>query len=119
MPAAATAARAGVDRSALARLVNYDEAKIKRFALKFVENSRATMVEMQNTSRHSDLIALGRLAHRLKSSAATVGAEAFSRACKELENTCQKNDAALAAQMVAELAPALEGVNAELLTDGT
>jgi two-component system, sensor histidine kinase and response regulator len=118
IPAPATAPCAGVDRSALAKLVNYDEAKIKRFALKFVENSRATLVEMQNTSRHSDLIALGRLAHRLKSSAATVGAEGFSRACKELESTCQKNDAALAAQMVAELAPALEGVNAELLSDG-
>jgi two-component system, sensor histidine kinase and response regulator len=117
-PAVVAAASASVDRSALARLVNHDEAKIRRFALKFVENSRATMVEMQNTSRHSDLIALGRLAHRLKSSAATVGAEALSGACKELENTCQKNDAALAAQMVAALAPALEGVNSELLADG-
>jgi CheY-like chemotaxis protein/HPt (histidine-containing phosphotransfer) domain-containing protein len=118
IPATAPAASAGVDRSALARLVNFDEAKIKRFALKFVENSRATLIEMQNASKHSDLIALGRLAHRLKSSAATVGAEAFSRACKELESTCQKNDAALATQRVAELAPALEGVNAELLADG-
>jgi two-component system sensor histidine kinase/response regulator len=118
IPAVVTPPSAGVDRSALAKLVNYDEAKVRRFALKFVENSRATLVEMQNTSRHSDLIALGRLAHRLKSSAATVGAEGFSRACKELESTCQRNDAALAAQMVAELAPALEGVNAELLSDG-
>ena len=118
IPAAAPLASAGVDRSALARLVNFDEAKIKRFALKFVENSRATLIEMQNASRQSDLIALGRLAHRLKSSAATVGAEAFSRACQELESTCQKNDAAHATQMVAELAPALEGVHAELLADG-
>ena len=108
--------RNGTYRTALARLVNYDPAKIRRFALKFVENSRATLLEMQ--SKHSDLVALGRLAHRLKSSAATVGAEAFSTLCKELESVCQKNDVAQAAQMVAELAPALEGVNAELLADG-
>jgi two-component system, sensor histidine kinase and response regulator len=116
--ATSPAASAGIDRSALARLVNYDPVKIRRFALKFVENSRATLLEMQNTSKHSDLVALGRLAHRLKSSAATVGAEAFSTLCKELELACQKNDAVQAAQLVAELAPALEGVNAELLVDG-
>jgi two-component system sensor histidine kinase/response regulator len=116
--AAAPAAGGAVDRSALARLVNYDPAKIRRFALKFVENSRATLLEMQSSSGHADLVALGRLAHRLKSSAATVGANAFSTLCKELEIACQNNDAAQAAQMVAELAPALEGVNAELLADG-
>ena len=92
--------------------------KVRRFALKFVENSRATLLEMQNSTRQSDLVALGRLAHRLKSSAATVGAEAFSILCKELEAACQRNDVVQAAQMVGELAPVLEGVNAELLADG-
>jgi len=114
----APAASAGIDRSALARLVNYDPVKVRRFALKFVENSRATLLEMQNSTRQSDLVALGRLAHRLKSSAATVGAEAFSILCKELEAACQRNDVVQAAQMVGELAPVLEGVNAELLADG-
>jgi two-component system, sensor histidine kinase and response regulator len=117
MPSVAAAPSTGVDRTALARLVNFDPVKIRRFALKFVENSRATLVEMQSTSKHSDLIALGRLAHRLKSSAATVGAEAFSTLCKDLEGICQKNDTALAAQLVRELASALEGVNSELLAD--
>ncbi len=116
MPSVSAAPRI-VDRTALARLVNFDPVKIRRFALKFVENSRATLAEMQSTSKQSDLIALGRLAHRLKSSAATVGAEAFSTLCKDLEGTCQKNDAALAAQLVRELAAALEAVNAELLSD--
>jgi two-component system, sensor histidine kinase and response regulator len=117
MPAVAATASAAIDRSALARLVNFDPVKIRRFALKFVENSRATLVEMQSTSKQSDLIALGRLAHRLKSSAATVGAEAFSTLCKDLEQACQKNDATLTTQIVRELAPALEAVNSELLAD--
>lgn len=117
MPAAVKAP-GGVDRSALAKLVNHDPAKIRRFALKFVENSRATLAEMQNASKQGDLIALGRLAHRLKSSAATVGAAAFSDLCKDLESACQRNDTALALQRVREFAPELEGVNAELLSDG-
>ena len=117
IPAVHATTGAGVDRSALAKLVNFDPVKIRRFVLKFVENSRATLVEMQNTSKQSDLVALGRLAHRLKSSAATVGAGALSILCKDLERACQTNDVALATQLVRELAPALEGVNSELLSD--
>ncbi len=117
MPAIATTAGGGVDRSALARLVNFDPVKIRRFALKFVENSRTTFVDMQASSKHADLVALRRLAHRLKSSSATVGADAFSTLCKNLEAACQKNDPALAVQLVQDLAPALEAVNAELLAD--
>ena len=114
---AARAPIASIDRSVLARLVNFDPVKIRRFALKFAESSRATLTEMQSSARREDLIALGRLAHRLKSAAATVGAENFATLCKDLETACQNNDSALSAQLVAELAPALERVNAELVTD--
>jgi CheY-like chemotaxis protein/HPt (histidine-containing phosphotransfer) domain-containing protein len=107
-----------IDRSVLAKLVNFDPAKIRRFALKFVETSRATLVDMQATSRRADLISLGRLAHRLKSAAATVGADGFAMLCKDLETASQNDDVALAAQMVTDLAPALERLNAELLADG-
>ena len=112
------AANASIDRSVLARLVNFDPAKVRRFALKFVESSRATLMEMQASCERADLIALGRLAHRLKSAAATVGAEGIAALCKELEIACQKDDPTLTAQMVAELAPALERANAELIADG-
>ncbi len=117
IPAVPATTGAGVDRSALAKLVNFDPVKIQRFALKFVENSRAMLVEMQNTSKQSDLVTLGRLAHRLKSSAATVGAGALSLLCKDLERACQTNDTTLTTQLVRDLAPALEGVNSELLSD--
>ncbi|MFI4889844.1 MAG: ATP-binding protein [Steroidobacterales bacterium] len=113
----ARAPGASIDRSVLARLVNFDPVKVRRFALKFVESSRATLAEMLASNKRADLIALGRLAHRLKSAAATVGAESFATRCKDLETACQNNDAALSAQIVAELEPALERVNAELLAD--
>jgi len=106
-----------VDRSALARLVNDDPEKIRLFATKFVESSRATLEDMEGAGQRRNLTELGSLAHRLKSAAATVGAPSMASLCLEIETTSHQGDLGRSLALLDALPPLLEAVASALLQE--
>ncbi len=99
-----------VDRSALARLVNDDPEKIRLFAMKFVESTRSTLIDMESAGARRNLTELGSLAHRLKSAAATVGAPAMASLCLEIETASHQGDLGRSLEYLAALPPMFDAV---------
>lgn len=77
---------AHIDLSILGKMVGNDKEKIGKFAKKFIDSAKQTLVEMAHARDARDLPALCALGHRLKSSSRTVGALAFGDQCHALEN---------------------------------
>jgi HPt (histidine-containing phosphotransfer) domain-containing protein len=70
---------------------------------------------MRDADRAGDLTTIGRLAHSLKSSAATVGASGMATICVEIEGACARGDSSRVTPLVAALPPVLDVVSARLL----
>ncbi len=78
----------------LATLLQHDATQIARFSEMFLAAGRDTLVEMEVAYVANDLHEIGRLAHRVKSSAATVGAVPFAEKCAEIQAAVQSSDVA-------------------------
>jgi len=104
----------GVDPSVLSDLLGGDRAKIARFALKFIEVATTTVADMVSADERDDATTLLRLAHSIKSSAATVGAMHFSRTCQEIERATREDQVAERHELVATLVNLFDGVRREL-----
>ncbi len=74
-----------IDLAVLAKIVGNDPAKLKKFALKFIESADKGMTEIETALAQEDLAALAAVGHRMKSSAKTVGAMGFAELCHALE----------------------------------
>ncbi|WP_395007353.1 EAL domain-containing protein, partial [Undibacterium sp.] len=94
---------AAIDLSVLAKLVGNSPEKIGKFANKFVNSARSTLVEIEDAQRGCDLPALCALGHRLKSSARTVGALEFGELCHQLEMLKENGSLSDATPLIAQL----------------
>ncbi|MBY0498638.1 MAG: Hpt domain-containing protein [Nitrosomonas sp.] len=65
---------------------------VQKFCLKFIEVANNTLSEMEVAQGERDLPALGRLGHKLKSSARTIGALSFADICEALEKASANNN---------------------------
>ena len=74
-----------LDGGALARTFGDDAARMEKYVRRFVETARDGLLELEGAVSHQDAAAVKFVAHRLKSSARTVGAERFADACETLE----------------------------------
>jgi HPt (histidine-containing phosphotransfer) domain-containing protein len=74
-----------VQLSVLANLVGDDETVIREFLTDFQGSARQLAVEIRVAHEAGNLAQVGALAHRLKSSARSVGALYFGEVCAELE----------------------------------
>jgi HPt (histidine-containing phosphotransfer) domain-containing protein len=81
----AAARRPAFERCVLAAIFAGDEQKIGKFARLFVDSARTGLQEIDLALAAHDLARAAAVAHRLKSSARTVGAAAFGALCAELE----------------------------------
>ena len=106
-----------LDRSVLARLVNDDPEKIRKFALKFVETSRDGLARMETAGERGDLSELGTVAHRLKSAAGSVGAPGMSVLCDEIETASRKGNVAQVREHLAALLVLFDQVERQLLPE--
>jgi HPt (histidine-containing phosphotransfer) domain-containing protein len=118
MPAALIHEWMSVDADALARLLNNNAAKVTHFTHKFIETTRTAVRQMSDATAEGDLTTVGRLAHSLKSSSATVGASGFASLCLEIEGACKRGDTAQVGPLVSALPPTLDAVSARLLASG-
>jgi hypothetical protein len=80
-----------------------DAAKIRRFALKFIEVATVTVADMVASNERNDATILLRLAHSIKSSSATVGATQFSRTCQDIERATREDKAEERHELVSDL----------------
>ena len=81
-----------IDLPTLRTLAKHDPAKITRFCQVFLESLNKNMAELANAMRTEDLKALAFVAHRLKSGARSVGANALADLCQLLESTVTNGD---------------------------
>jgi HPt (histidine-containing phosphotransfer) domain-containing protein len=81
-----------VDRDVLATLLHQDPVKIERFAGKFISSSTSAVHDIQDALTHRNWMEASRVAHRLKSAAATVGASPLALTCAALERACAATD---------------------------
>ena len=92
-----------IDLNVLAKLVGNSPEKIGKFAKKFVDSARSSLLEIEELQRAGDLTNLCAIGHRLKSSARTVGALQFGELCHQLEALKQDGNLADAAPLVVQL----------------
>jgi HPt (histidine-containing phosphotransfer) domain-containing protein len=97
-----------IDMSALALTFGGNPAKMRKYALLFLESARHALDDMRDSVGRGDLGRLAELAHRIKSSARAVGASGFASLCEALELQENNPDAAQAAALVDRLGTLLE-----------
>jgi CheY-like chemotaxis protein/HPt (histidine-containing phosphotransfer) domain-containing protein len=93
-PAVPDAAAGLLNLEVLAATFGQDRAKIRKFAFMFLDSAREGLDQIDAALAAGDLERAGAVAHRIKSSARTVGAAAFGDICGELET--QRGQGALA-----------------------
>jgi HPt (histidine-containing phosphotransfer) domain-containing protein len=77
-----------------------DPAMLADFYRDFLRTGESTVAEIQQAYQDGNSEAIGRLAHRLKSSARTVGAHALADCCLELEHAGRVADMAVIAPRI-------------------
>jgi two-component system sensor histidine kinase/response regulator len=93
-----------LDLQALEKLVGGNAEKVARLLGVFMKTTRETLREMTEAMNGGHFNAVGRLAHRLRSSAATVGAHRLALKCESLESSAGGADAeARVARRLSEL----------------
>ncbi len=83
--ATAAAPAALLDLAALSATFGGNQAKMRKYALMFLESAPRVLGDMDEALARADGQALADLAHRLKASASAVGATGFAALCVELE----------------------------------
>lgn len=116
------AAPAVLDVQVLRQYVGDDDAVVRQFLRGFHERLDATRADMTAAWQAGDAPLLGRLAHRLKSAARTVGALQLADSCHALETEATAGEpppvAACWAEVQQALARANEALNRALHGDG-
>lgn len=102
------------DEQALARLVGDDPALLADFRRRFVLSALNTIDDMRRAASQSDMVALGGLAHRLKSSARATGAVALAACCERIERAGPQCSAPLMHALMASMEDALADVMTRL-----
>ena len=111
-----------IDLTILAKLLSYDQAKVRKFAFKFLQSTQSGFNEMENSLAAGNVGRVRELGHRIKSAARTVGALGMAELCERLENlplVDAATDKAQAAGIVASLWLLLEKVTEHIMLNTT
>jgi len=90
------------ERQALIRLVGDNRETIVHLLANFRESTASTVGEMVAAVNAGNLPVVGALAHRLKSSARAVGAQALASVCADLEQAARFDDGAAVTDLFAD-----------------
>lgn len=97
------------------RLMFHDNSVlVRKFGLKFIEVANDTLSEMEVAQTEKNLPALGRLGHKLKSSARTIGALSFADLCEALEKASANNNWPDAEALLAKIPLLLKRITQQL-----
>lgn len=103
-----------VDISVLHQMFHNNATLVRKFGLKFVEVATDTLAEMNIAQAEKDLPALGRLGHKLKSSARTIGALSFADLCEKLERANLNNNWSNAESLLKQIPVVLTQITQQL-----
>ncbi|MEK7709080.1 MAG: Hpt domain-containing protein [Pseudomonadota bacterium] len=105
---------AAVDMAALRQMFHNNNALVRKFGLKFIEVANDTLAEMKEAQSKKDLAELGRLGHKLKSSARTIGASSFADLCEGLEKANNDSNWSDAESLLEKIPSLLEKITQQL-----
>ncbi len=111
-----------IDLTILAKLLSYDQSKVRKFAFKFLQSTQGGFDEMETALAAGNVQRVRELGHRIKSAARTVGALGMAELCERLENlpvVDEASDKAPAAALVAHLWPLLEQITEHIMQNTT
>ncbi len=105
VPAAAAAApsQALLDLEVLSDAFNGNPDKMRKYAFMFLETAREGLLEIDRALAAGDIERAAGVAHRIKSSARTVGAMGFGDVCADLEGQREHGSIAQARSLAARL----------------
>ena len=106
-----------LDLSVLGKMLGHDPAKVRIFALKFLDSSRLGMDEIEAALRDENMAMLAALGHRNKSPARTVGAFAYADLCQSLEQFKDGGDIEMVKQIVTQMRQLIEQIGVEIKKD--
>ena len=104
-----------IDLTEVSRLFKNSPDKLRRVLDVFLSKTQDDLTRMAAAEGRADLAATGQLAHKLKSSAAALGAMPFARACQEIEQASRAGDLPSVRERVATLPALLAQVSRQLL----
>ena len=111
-----------IDLTILAKLLGYDQDKVRKFAFKFLQSTQGGLDEMESCLVNGNVARVRELGHRIKSAARTVGALGMAELCERLEHLPlidAATDKAEAARLVARLWPLLEQITEHIMINTT
>lgn len=111
-----------IDLTILAKLLSYDQDKVRKFAFKFLQTTQGGFEEMESALAAGNVDRVRELGHRIKSAARTVGALGMADLCEKLEHlpvTGPTEDRAAARAIVATLWPLLEQITEHIMQNTT
>lgn len=103
-----------VDIAVMSQMFHNNSVLVRKFGLKFIEVANDTLMEMKAAQAEKDLLALGRLGHKLKSSARTIGAASFADLCEALEKAGVNNNWSDAESLLTKIPPLLDRITQQL-----
>ena len=103
-----------VDMAVLRQMFHNNNALVRKFGLKFIEVANDTLAEMKEAQSKKDLPTLGRLGHKLKSSARTIGASSFADLCEGLEKANTDSNWSDAESLLEKIPSLLEKITQQL-----
>jgi CheY-like chemotaxis protein len=102
-PAAPARTPALLDQEVLADTFGGNADKMRKYAFMFLETAREGLLEIDRALAAGDLERAAGVAHRIKSSARTVGAMGFGDVCADLEGQRERGSVAQARSLAARL----------------
>jgi two-component system sensor histidine kinase/response regulator len=111
-----------IDLSVLAKLLSYDQDKVRKFAFKFLHSSQQGFDEMDAALAAGQVERVRELGHRIKSAARTVGAIGMAELCQQLEHLAAgepEAERAAAAELVARLWTLLAAISEQIVQNTT
>jgi two-component system sensor histidine kinase/response regulator len=111
-----------IDLTVLAKLLSYNQDKVRKFAFKFLQTTQDGFEEMETALAAGDIARVRELGHRIKSSARTVGAMGMGELCLRLENLAHGSPASERAEaraLIAQLWPLLARVTEQIMQNTT
>jgi CheY-like chemotaxis protein len=103
-----------VDVAVLTRLIGDDPVAVRDLLIDFRQSAGAFALQLQSAASSSDLVQVGAIAHKLKSSARTVGALGLGDLCAELENASKAADRSAVKHRLVLFASLLDEVDADI-----
>jgi HPt (histidine-containing phosphotransfer) domain-containing protein len=104
-----------LDLSVLEELAGHDAAKVRRYALLFIQSLEDVLAQIDGAVASQDLALLGDMGHRAKSTALNIGASAFAHECLLLEQAARSQDSATSLAIAKSLRPLFVPIHAAIL----